>query len=198
MPEPYIIPVLLENQRTILEPLLPGHFNELWKVAAHPEIWEFTIQKIKTQQAFEIYFNTALKEKENKQSCPFAIYDKQLNAFVGCTRLGNIVKEHKRAEIGWTWYDPAVQRTGINKACKHLLLHYGFNTIGLNRIELKTAATNLKSRGAILKIGATQEGIFRHHIINDDGSLRDSVFFSIIKTEWPEIEKTIFPEFIHS
>ena len=117
---------------------------------------------------------------------------------MGCTRFGNIVKEHKRAEIGWTWYHPAVQRTGINKACKHLLLQYGFDTIGLNRIELKTAAINYKSRGAILKIGATQEGVFRHHIINDDGSLRDSVFFSIIKTEWREIEKKQFPEFIHA
>jgi len=198
MPDPYIIPISLENQRAILQPLLPEHFNDLWEVASHPEIWEFTIQKIKTKQAFELYFHTALKDKENNQSCPFAVYDKPSHTFVGCTRFGNIVKEHKRAEIGWTWYHPAVQRTGINKACKHLLLQYGFDTIGLNRIELKTAAINYKSRGAILKIGATQEGVFRHHIINDDGSLRDSVFFSIIKTEWREIEKKQFPEFIHA
>ncbi len=184
--------IILENQRARLEPLMQEHYCSLWTVAQQQELWWFTSAKVNTEEDFKKYFYQALEERKNGTSYPFAIYDKQENRYAGSTRFGNISFEHKRLEIGWTWYHPELQRTGLNRACKFLLLSYGFEELGLNRIELKTSTTNEKSRLAIAGIGATQEGILRKHMINEDGSRRDSVLFSIIDEEWPVIKQAIF------
>jgi RimJ/RimL family protein N-acetyltransferase len=162
----------------------------------HTELWEFTGAKVRTEADFKRYFEAALTEKKAGISYPFAIYDKQYNQYAGCTRYGNISFPNKRVEIGWTWYHPALQRTGINKASKFLLLRFGFETLGLNRIELKTSILNLKSQGAMLKIGAVKEGVLRSHMINEDGLVRDTAYFSFIAAEWPAIKETIFKEFL--
>ncbi|RYG25339.1 MAG: N-acetyltransferase [Chitinophagaceae bacterium] len=185
----------LENERARLEPLTNAHLGLLWPIAVQKEIWEFTTAKIATEQEFELYFNQALSEQEQSLSIPFAIYDKKFERYAGSTRYGNISIPHKRLEVGWTWYEPALQRTGLNRSCKFLLLKHAFEVCNMNRVELKTSLTNLKSQAAIGKIGATKEGILRNHIINDDGTLRHSVIFSIIKEEWPEIRNTIFREY---
>ncbi len=187
---------VLENERARLEPLTEKHYPWLLPVAMEKELWEFTSVTIKDEADFKGYFNEALSERKQGLSYPFAIYDKKAGRYAGSTRFGSIVFSHKRLEIGWTWYHPSLQRTGINKACKFLLLSFAFETIGLNRVELKTSLLNLKSQGAMLKIGAIKEGIFRRHMINQDGSLRDSVMFSFIGEEWPEIKQTIFKEFV--
>ncbi len=189
---------ILENERARLEPLTEKHFNLLLPIAMHKELWEFTGAKVRNESDFLRYFNTALSEKNSGNSYPFAIYDKKVNQYAGSTRYGNISFANKRMEIGWTWYHPALQRTGINKACKFLLLNFGFETLGLNRIELKTSALNLKSQGAMLKIGAVKEGILRNHMINEDGIVRDTMYFSFIAAEWPVIKENIFKEFIIS
>ena len=186
---------ILENKRARLEPLAERHYNELLPVAMKKEIWEFTSVNVKNEAEFRPYFDEAIEERNNSLSYPFAIYDKQFEKYAGSTRFGTICFPHKRLEIGWTWYDPALQRTGINKASKFLLLSFGFELLGLNRIELKTSLTNIKSQGAMLKIGAVKEGIFRRHMVNENGTLRDSVYFSFIKEEWPEIKRSIFKEF---
>ncbi len=188
--------VVLENDRTRLEPLAESHYESLLPIALKREIWEFTSADIKSEEDFRNYFNTALQERKDGNAYPFAIYDKLHNQYAGCTRYGNISFAHKRMEIGWTWYDPTLQRSGINKACKFLLLSYGFETLGLNRIELKTSLLNIKSQGAMLKIGATKEGILRRHMIGDNGTIRDTVYFSFIKEEWEEIRERIFSEFV--
>ena len=126
---------------------------------------------------------------EESVSLPF---DKRVNKYAGSTRFGYISFEHKRMELGWTWYHPELQRTGLNRACKFLLLRYAFEQLGFYRIEIKTSTTNEKSKLAIAKIGASFEGILRKHIINDDGTRRDSVIFSILDDEWPQIRETIF------
>ena len=159
------------------------------------EIWEFTSIAVNTEADFRNYFNQALEERKQGLGYPFAIFDKQSGIYAGCTRFGSIVFPHQRLEIGWTWYKPSLQRTGINKATKFLLLSFGFEQIGLNRIELKTSLTNIKSQGAMLKIGAVKEGILRRHMVNVNGTLRDSVYFSFIKEEWPEIKQRIFVDF---
>lgn len=187
---------LLENDRALLEPLTEKHFELLLPIAMHTELWEFTGAKIKSEADFKRYFDTALAEKKAGSSYPFAIFDKLHNQYAGCTRYGNISFPNKRVEIGWTWYHPALQRSGINKACKFLLLCFGFETLGLNRIELKTGTLNFKSQGAMRKIGAIQEGVFRNHMINDDGLVRDTMYFSFIKADWPKIKSNIFKEFI--
>ncbi|MGB4843092.1 MAG: GNAT family protein [Ferruginibacter sp.] len=186
---------ILENERARLEPLTEKHFELLLPVALHTELWEFTGAKVKNEADFKRYFDTALAERKAGLSYPFAIFDKQNNCYVGCSRYGNISFPNKRLEIGWTWYQPALQRSGINKATKILLLSFGFETLGLNRIELKTSALNIKSQGAMIKIGAVKEGVLRKHMINEDGVVRDTVYFSFISEEWPQIKRTIFKEF---
>ncbi len=184
--------IILENDRARLEPLQEKHVEVLLPIALHPELWLFTGAKIRDEKTFRDYFNTALLERESGIAYPFAIFDKQHNGYGGCTRFGNIALGHKRVEIGWTWYLPALQQTGLNRACKFLLLQYGFETLQLNRIELKTSLYNIKSQNAIQKIGATREGVLRKHSINDDGTVRDTVYYSIINDEWPQIRNTIF------
>ncbi|MBK8608605.1 MAG: GNAT family N-acetyltransferase [Chitinophagaceae bacterium] len=187
--------IILENERARLEPIAEKHFAFLLPIALHTELWAFTGAKVRNEADFKRYFNTALEEKKSGVAYPFAIFDKLNNCYAGSTRLANISFPNKRLEIGWTWYHPAVQRTGINKASKFLLLSFGFETLGLNRIELKTSLLNLKSQGAMLKIGAVKEGVLRSHMINEDGLVRDTVYFSFIAPEWPAIKKSIFKEF---
>lgn len=186
---------VLENERAKLEPLCEKHFMNLFAIAMQREIWEFTSAKVRNEEDFSRYFNTALNERRLGLSYPFAVYDKESGIYAGCTRYGNISFPNRRLEIGWTWYKPSLQRTGINKACKFLLLSYGFETLDLNRIELKTSILNLKSQGAMLKIGAVKEGILRKHMIAEDGTVRDTVYFSFIKEDWQGIKQNIFQEF---
>lgn len=185
-------PVILENERVRMEPLEEKHFEVLNEIAKNKEIWEFTTAKINSTEDFRRYFDTALEEVRNQQSYVFAIFDKQHNTYGGCTRYALISWPHKRLEIGWTWYHPALQRTGLNRNCKFLLLSYGFEILDLNRIELRTSHLNLKSQKAMEQIGAVKEGIFRRHMINDAGEVRDTHYYSFIKEEWPEIKASIF------
>jgi RimJ/RimL family protein N-acetyltransferase len=186
---------VLQNDRARLEPLNDAHFEKLLPIGLQNEIWEFTSAKVNSESDFKKYFDTAIEEKKQKTAYPFAIYDKQTGQYAGSTRYGNISFENKRLEIGWTWYHPSLQRTGLNKSCKALLLSYAFDRLGLNRVELKTSHLNLKSQGAMLKIGAVKEGVLRRHIINEDGIVRDTVYFSFIKEDWPDIKQTIFKEY---
>lgn len=127
----------------------------------------------------------------------FAIYDKQTRAWAGSTRYMAIVPEHKRLEIGSTWIGKDFQGTGLNPACKHLLLSFAFEMLECNRVELKTSSKNLQSQQAMRKLGAVQEGLFRAHMVNKDGTLRDSMYFSYIAAEWPDVEKRCFAAFIN-
>lgn len=190
--------IILEDDLVRIEPLEEKHFDLLLPTAMESALWLFTVAKINSPESFRKYFDTALEEKRNKRSYPFAYFNKYTNQYVGSTRFGNIEFAHKKVEIGWTWIHPSLQGTGFNKHCKFLLLRFGFETLGLNRIELKTSLLNLKSQKAMLKIGAVKEGIFRKNIINDDGTLRDTVYFSFINDEWPEIKQRIFKEFMVS
>ena len=189
--------IILEDDRARLEPLTKEHFEPLMAIAlSSPDIWKFTLANITDEASFINYFNTALQEKENKSAYPFAMFDKKENRFAGCTRYANISFKDKRLEIGWTWIDPILQGSGINKHNKFMMLQYAFETLGLNRVELKTAGTNLKSQRAMEKIGAIREGVLRKHSINDKGVTRDTVYYSFINDEWPGTKNSIFPEFI--
>lgn len=189
-------PIILEDELVRIEPLEEAHYQLLLPTAMQKEIWEFTTIKVNTPEGFRKYFDTALLEKQQKKAYPFAYFNKQTQQYVGCTRYGNIDFDNKKVEIGWTWIHPLMQGTGFNKHCKFLLLSYGFEQLQLNRIELKTSHLNLKSQNAMLKIGAVREGVLRNHLVNEDGSLRHSHYFSFIKEEWPEIKGSIFKEFV--
>ena len=189
--------IILEDEFVRIEPLQEKHFELLLPVAMEQSLWLFTVAKINSKETFRKYFDTAMEEKRNKKSYPFAYFNNQTQQYVGSTRFGNIEFAHKKAEIGWTWIHPSLQGTGFNKHCKFLLLSFGFETLGLNRIELKTSLLNLKSQKAMLKIGAVQEGILRKNTINDDGTIRDTVYFSFLNNEWPAVKENIFKEFIN-
>ncbi len=182
----------LENDRVRLEPLQQKHFGFLLPLALHTDLWKYMIDNVVVQQDFEKYFATALTEKQNGLTHAFAVFDKETQTYAGSTRYGSIVVPHKRLEIGWTWYAPAFQGTGLNKACKHLLLKYGFEKLNLNRIELKTSLLNVRSQRAMEKLGAVREGVFRKHVVNKDGTIRDSVYYSFIQDDWKETEKRYF------
>lgn len=185
----------LENKRVLLRPLEITDLDSLLEVALVPEMWTVGSTAIRDRAELEGYIKTALKERENGQSIPFTVVDKQNGRVAGSTRFAAISESNKRAEIGYTWIHPDFQRTGLNRAMKFAMLQYAFETWGLNRVELKTDERNEKSRNAMLAIGCTQEGILRKHMITWTGHLRNSVYFSILREEWPDIREQIFGKY---
>jgi N-acetyltransferase len=188
--------IILENERAKLTPLKKDDHAVLAEIAYAPQMWEWGMSILKESADLRAYINTALNERENKASYPFLIFDKQMNCAAGSTRFASISVPNKRVEIGWTWIHPKHQGAALNKACKFLLLRFAFETLHVNRVELKTDVLNQQSRKAIAKTGATEEGIFRKHQVTSAGRERDSIFFSIINNEWPEIKTRIFKEYV--
>jgi RimJ/RimL family protein N-acetyltransferase len=181
-------PVILEGERVRMEPLSMAHHADLCEAGLHEQLWKLIPTLVSTPEDMKNYIQTALDEQEKGISLPFATVEKASGKAIGSTRFGNIDASNKRAEIGWTWISPAWQRTYVNTEAKYLMLKHAFETWDCNRVELKTDALNERSRNAILRLGATQEGIFRQHVITYSGRLRDSVYFGIINTEWPEVK----------
>ncbi len=188
--------LILEDELVRIGPLEEKHFELLLPIALQKELWLYTIQQINAPEDFRKYFDTAIREKEQQKSYPFAYFNKQTQQYVGSTRYLNIDFANLRLEIGSTWLHTSLHGTGFNKHCKFLLLAYGFEQLQLNRIELKTSHLNLKSQKAMLKIGAVTEGVFRNHIVNENGSIRHTHYFSFIKEEWPAVKQTVFKEFV--
>lgn len=195
MQQLFSMPVILQNKKARLIPLQKEHFEELKSIAFDESLWKYTITKIYTEDDLRNYIEIAIEEREKFQSYPFVIYDVATGKIAGSTRYGNISPVHRRVEIGWTWYAPVFQRTGLNRACKFELLQFAFEKLNCIRVELKTGSLNLTSQTAIAKIGATKEGVLRKHMIQEDGSFRDTVYFSILQDEWPSVKQSIFMEF---
>jgi RimJ/RimL family protein N-acetyltransferase len=184
---------VLENERVLLRPLHAEDTTALAAIALRePELWQHTATVIRTEEDMVQYIGTALQERDRKESVPFVIMDKKTGQVAGCTRYMNPDSRHKCIEIGWTWIGKASQGTGLNKAMKYLLLQYAFEALEMNRVELKTSEHNALSQNALASIGAREEGTLRRHMINDDGTVRDTVYFSILREEWPRIRETVF------
>ncbi|MBC7926015.1 MAG: GNAT family N-acetyltransferase [Bryobacteraceae bacterium] len=183
-----IEPVTLEGRTIALVPLLREHVDGGWKAGSDPEIWKLTTAKVHSREDMVAYIETALGEQARGVSLPFTTILRATGEVVGMTRFGSIAREHKRVEIGWTFVTPLHQRTAVNTEAKYLMLRHAFEVWGCNRVELKTGSLNSKSRNAMLRIGAKEEGILRQHIINADGFVRDTVYFSVIAGEWPEVK----------
>jgi RimJ/RimL family protein N-acetyltransferase len=143
---------------------------------------------VKTHEDMHAYVLTALDEQRRGVSVPFALIEQSDGQVIGSTRYANIEPVHHRLEIGWTWITPKYQRTAVNTEAKLLLLTHAFEVLHATRVELKTDALNEQSRNAILRIGAKQEGIFRKHQVTDSGRVRDTVYFSIIDSEWEDVK----------
>ncbi len=186
--EMVVNPVLLEGLQVRLEPLARTHLEGLAAVGLDEELWRWIPTAVRTREEMAVYIETALSEQEHGASLPFAIVEKATGRTIGSTRYGNIDRTHHRMEIGWTWVAREWQRTAVNTEAKYLLLKHAFETLGCMRVELKTDSLNERSRAAILRIGAREEGIFRNHIITASGRIRHTLYFSIIDSEWPAVK----------
>lgn len=181
----------LEGRHVVLEPLEESHLPGLAAAGSDPDLWRWTTQVVDTPEAMALYVAAALVEREEGRSIPFAQVERATGRVVGSTRFGNLSPEHRRVEIGWTWIAAPWQRTAINTEAKRLLLGHAFDTLGCIRVELKTDARNERSRRAILRLGATEEGTLRHHMITGTGRIRDTVYFSILREEWPGVRERL-------
>jgi RimJ/RimL family protein N-acetyltransferase len=186
-----IAPVILDGERVRLEPMRADHLDALTAAGAFDELWKWTHARATTRDSMQEYMSSALADAERGVSLPFVTIDKAAGRIIGSTRFGNIDRENRRAEIGWTWITPAFQRTYVNSEAKYLMLSHAFDVWGCIRVELKTDVLNEKSRQAMLRMGATEEGILRKHGITYSGRFRDTIYYSVLDTEWPEVRERL-------
>lgn len=183
----WVTPTTLIGTRVRMEPLAERHLADLVEAGLDASVWRWTIAREQTAAGLAAWVATALENAAAGIEVPFATIDQASGRAIGSSRFMTIVPEHRRLEIGWTWVGTAFQRTGANREAKLLQLTHAFETLGAERVEFKTHARNLASRAALLGIGATFEGVLRHHTIMPDGSNRDSAFYGVIAPEWPDV-----------
>jgi RimJ/RimL family protein N-acetyltransferase len=183
-----ILPVTLEGEHTRLEPLSRAHHEALLAAAGDGELWNSIVTIVPTRDTMAEYIEVALTEQAKGSELPFVIVQKASNRIVGTTRFYYIQPHERNAAIGYTWVAASAQRTAVNTEAKLLLLTHAFEHWHCVRIEFITDVLNQQSRAAILRLGAKQEGILRSNMIMPNGRIRDSVCFSIIADEWPEVK----------
>jgi RimJ/RimL family protein N-acetyltransferase len=182
-------PVDLEGRGIRLEPLAHDHREGLAAAAADGELWNLWFTSVPKPDATQKYIDDALKGLEAGHMLPWAVRDLQTGAIVGTTRYHDIVPAIDRVEIGYTWYAMRCQRTNVNTTCKLLLLEHAFDHLGCAVVGLRTDNFNFRSQKAIEGIGAKKDGVLRHHQARADGTVRDSVLYSILKSEWPDVRR---------
>jgi RimJ/RimL family protein N-acetyltransferase len=178
-------PVTLSGSTVILEPLATGDAAALAEAAADGELWNITVTTVPRPEAMQAWVDAALAAQAAGRELPFVIRDAATRRVLGSTRYRAIALEHRRLEIGNTWLRASAQRTAANTECKLLLMGHAFDALGCNRVEFITDVLNERSRVAILRLGATQEGVLRHHMVMPGGRVRDSAVFSLLRDEWP-------------
>lgn len=185
-----LTPITLEGAVVRLEPIRREHAELFWEVAkgALDDIFQWIPYRMHTFEDFQRIVNKAFDEQARGESVVFATVERNSGRVIGSTRFMNIDRANRRVEIGSTWIAPAWQRTAVNTEAKFLMLRHAFEVWRCFRVELKTDALNQKSRNAILRLGAKEEGTLRRHVITWTGRVRDSVYFSTLDSEWPEIK----------
>jgi RimJ/RimL family protein N-acetyltransferase len=182
-----VMPITLEGSVVRLEPVRRDHAEMFWDIAkdALDDIFQWIPYRMKTREDFQRLVEKAFDEQQRGESVVFATVERSSGRVIGSTRFMNIDPANRRVEIGSTWIAPAWQRTAVNTEAKYLMLRHAFEVWNCFRVELKTDALNQKSRNAILRIGAKEEGTLRRHVLTWTGRVRDSVYFSILDSEWP-------------
>jgi N-acetyltransferase len=180
-------PVPLYGEHVRLEPLTRDHVGPLAEVGLDPDLWRWTLSQVRSREDVVAYVDRALAEQAAGRALPYATVAQASGRVVGSTRFGSIDVEHRRVEIGWTWIARPWQRTPVNTEAKYLMLRHAFDALGCNRVELKTDALNERSRDAIRRLGAVEEGVLRGHMITADGRIRDTVYYGILAAEWPQV-----------
>ena len=182
-------PATLERDTIRLEPMSQQHHEGLVAAASDGELWQLWFTSVPTPESTEKYIDDALKGQREGHMLPWVVRDLTSGTIVGTTRYHDIVQPIDRVEIGWTWYASRCQRTGVNTTCKLLLLEYAFDRLGCAVVGLRTDNFNFRSQRAIEALGAKKDGVLRHHQARRDGTARDSVMYSILKSEWPDVRR---------
>jgi RimJ/RimL family protein N-acetyltransferase len=185
-------PCTLTGQLVRLEPLALEHAQGLLTTGRERETWEYILSNpCLSLEAMQQWIAEALQQQQAKEALPFTIIERTSGHIIGTTRYLAITPENYSLEIGWTWLDPDVRRTGINTECKYLLLRHAFEELNAIRVQLKTDSRNLRSQKAIERIGGIKEGTLRNHIILPDGYYRHTIFYSIIASEWEHVKSLL-------
>lgn len=187
----------LETQRVLLRLLLPEDLEALLPLAQSKETWKYFVQELDEPEALHQWIAGLLEERRQGTRMPFVVIDKDTKAVCGCTSFLNISFFDKRLEIGSTWLGPAYVGMGVNKQAKFALLSYAFGVMKMERVEVKTDNLNERSKAALLKIGMIPEGVLRSHMQMHHDRRRDSIYFSILRSEWPERAASFFPEMMY-
>ena len=186
-----IQPVTLEGLYVRLDPLSMSHLDAICEVGLNDDLFRWFPFPVVTGDDMRASIEVALRDQEAGTALPFVTRELNSERLVGSTRFANIDRLNRRVEIGFTWIGRKWQRTAVNTEAKYLMLRHAFETWRCIRVELKTDSLNERSRKAILRIGAKEEGTFRNHMVTASGRLRHSVYFSIIDSEWPEVKKEL-------
>ena len=187
----WLKPLVLSNEVVALQPLSLAHTEELQEAVIDGQLWNLWYSSVPAPDEVENFIRQSLEGLEKDEMLPFAVVRKSDSKVVGSTRFLNADSKNRRLEIGHTWYSQSVQRTGVNTACKHLLLQYAFEQLSCIAVEFRTNFHNFQSRKAIERLGAKQDGILRNHRVDGQGVFRDTVVFSILDSEWPTVKRSL-------
>ena len=182
-------PIVLERDGICLEPLSAGHLDGLVNAAADGDLSELWFTSVPTADKTKAYIDDALKGQQEGHMLPWAVREVLSGTIIGSTRYHDIVPAIDRVEIGYTWYARSRQRTSVNTSCKLLLLAYAFDALGCKVVGLRTDNFNFVSQKAIERLGAKKDGVLRHHQARRDGTVRDSVMYSLLAAEWPDVKR---------
>lgn len=185
----FVEPVTLRGEHVLLEPLAREHAQGLAQACADGELWNLWYTSVPRPEAVPAYIEAALAMREERGALPFVVRERERGTIVGTTRYFNVEAAHRHLEIGHTWYAKRVQRTALNTQCKRLLLGHAFEQLDCIAVEFRTSWFNHASQRAIERLGAKRDGVLRSHMLHADGSLRDTVVYSIVAAEWPAVKR---------
>jgi len=172
----------------VLEPLSDAHWQPILEVGLAPDLWQWTIDRVETETDLRRWFDDAMAAAAEGRAVPFATVDRASGRVAGATRFGSLDARNRHVEIGWTWVAPAWQRTVVNTEAKYLMLRHAFEVWQCHRVELKTDALNTRSREAMKRIGALEEGVFRRYQVRQDGRVRDTAWYAVTDLDWPAVK----------
>ena len=187
----WIEPITLQGRHVTLEPMSQEQRDEIQAAIEDGELWKLWYTSVPDARALDGWLATALRQRDEAGAMPFVIRHRPDSRLVGATRLFNVAAEHRRLEIGHTFYSQSVQRTAVNTEAKLLLLRHAFESLGCAGVELRTHFMNQASRRAIERLGAKLDGVLRSHQVMPDGSLRDTCVYSIVSHEWPAVRNNL-------